>query len=391
MPFNERTMETMREEFVKRALAKEKTKAELCREYGISRPTGDKWIARYVAGEEMTDRSRRAHSNPRKVGQEMEDKIVGMKKLYPCLGAKKIIRLLHRDKVENVPSLRTTNHILERNGLIVPRVPTEAKLWQRFVKDYPNEMWQADFKGHFMMGNGERCHPLNIEDDHSRFCICSKAQKTETAEETKPNIIEAFENHGLPYSFLCDNGNPWGAVQKGGFSALEVWMLELGILVLHGSPKHPQTQGKMERFNQSLKNEWLKYRSIANWEMAQQELSAYRDFYNNIRPHHAIALDTPAVHYGRSQQEYTDQISTWEYPENHTLCKVKSNGCFVYQGHSYFLSEGFRNKEIAIRPSKIEGKITLCFRQFRIARIVLESHTYDFKRAYLAVGDPRHK
>lgn len=391
MPFHERTVETMREEFVKEVLAKQKSKAALCRAYNISRPTGDKWIDRYMAGEVLSDRPRKAHSNPRWVTQEMEDRIIALRTQYPAIGAKKIARILHNNHIEHVPCHRTVHNILARNGLITPEASAAVQPYQRFVKAYPNEMWQADFKGHFELGNGQRCHPLNIEDDHSRFCICSKAQETETLAETKPNIIEAFEHNGLPFSFLCDNGNPWGTAQKDAFSALEVWMMELGILVLHGRFHHPQTQGKMERFNQSLKNEWMKYKNLTDWEVAQQEMYAFREFYNNIRPHHALNLDTPADHYKRSQKAYHDQISVWEYPEGHTVCRVRGNGYFAYKGQNYFLSEGFRNKEIGIRPSKIEGHITLCFRQFRIGRIDLRLGSYDFKRAYLAVGDPRSK
>ncbi len=391
MPFHERTVETMREEFVKRVLGGEKTKAALCREYGISRPTGDKWIARHLAGKSLSDRPKTAHSNPRWVAPAMEERIVGIRKQHPAIGAIKIVRMLQDDHVPNVPCVRTANNILLRHGLITAEASAAVKPYQRFEKSYPNEMWQADFKGHFGLKSGQRCHPLNIEDDCSRWNICSKAQETETLEETKPNIIAAFEAYGLPFSFLCDNGNPWGTAQTRGFTALEVWMMELGILVLHGRIRHPQTQGKMERFNRSMKDELLKYCTMDNFEDAQEKMSEYRDFYNNKRPHHALNLDTPAQHYHPSQREYSDVISRWEYPQGHTICSVHSNGFFRYKRQAYFLSEGFKGKEIGVRPSRKEGCVTLCFREFRIGRINLETKTYDFKCAYLAEGDPRTK
>ena len=180
MPWIEKRLETMREEFVKRVLAHEKSKSALCREYGISRPTGDKWIARYLSGENMTDLSRAPKSHPNKTDPETERMIVEYRKRYPAIGALKMRRIMENDKYSELPSARTFNEIFKRNGLITKEASEAATPYERFQKSYPNEMWQADFKGHFEMANGVRCHPLNIIDDYSRMNICCEPLLTET-------------------------------------------------------------------------------------------------------------------------------------------------------------------------------------------------------------------
>ena len=180
MAWQERTVEIMREEFVKRALSMEKSKAALCREYGISRPTGDKWISRFLAGEPMSNQSRAPQIQARRVSAAVEADIVRMRQKYPALGAVKIRKIMDNDGYPNLPSARTINNIFHRNNLISKAASQAAAHYKRFEKVRPNDMWQADFKGHFQMQNGERCYPLNILDDCSRFCLCSDALRNET-------------------------------------------------------------------------------------------------------------------------------------------------------------------------------------------------------------------
>ena len=389
MPWKERKVSQVREEFVKRVQAGEASKSALCREYGISRPTGDKWIKRYEAGESLEDQSRAPRKRPRETPAEMEQKIVTYRQEHPAIGARKLRRILKNQGCQEVPSHSTINRILAKNGLITKQASLAAKPYERFEKAAPNEMWQADYKGHFAMGNGQRCHPLNIIDDCSRFNLCCQAQLTETFEEIKPVMIRLFREYGMPFSLLCDNGNPWGTAQSTGFSRFEVWLMELGILTLHGRALHPQTQGKEERFNGSMTQELLKYTTIADLTGAQRQFDAYRSFYNKERPHHALGLDTPSQHYTPSPRAYPEQIRPWEYPPNCEMRHVKETGYFNYAGQGYFLSEAFAGKDIAVYPSHIQGCITILFRQFKIGRIDLEKRVFTFKRAYLIEGDPR--
>lgn len=389
MPWKKRTEETMRKEFAERVLSAEKSKSALCREYGISRPTGDKWIKRYQQGEDLTDRSRAPRKRPGQVSPEMEAQIVNMRLKYPATGALKIHRMMEDEGVEGLPCTKTINNIFHRHGLITPAASRAAMPQRRFEKATPNEMWQADFKGHFAMKDQERCHPLNILDDCARFCLSCEALPDETFNSVQPVLRRLFREYGLPFSFLCDNGNPWGTSQSLGFTKLEVWMMELGILVLHGRPLHPQTQGKEERFNRSFTRECLALNTFTDRRQAQRIFSAYRDFYNTKRPHCSLDMEVPASRYQPSERKYPGRIKAWDYPPECQLCKVKDSGYFNYKGQGFFLSEAFGGKTIAVRESHLPGQITLMFRQFRIGRINLETRAYTLKRAYLLEGDPR--
>ena len=389
MAWEERTVEQMREEFARRVLAQEQSKAALCREYGISRPTGDKWIKRYQQGESLSNRSRVPQSIPGKISAEIEAEIVQLRKRYPALGAVKLRRMMEDAGHTDLPCARTFNNIFQRHNLIGQEESSAATPIQRFEKSTPNEMWQADFKGHFRMENGYRCHPLNILDDCSRFNLCIEALTNETFDAVKPVMERLFREYGLPFSFLCDNGNPWGTAQSLGYSRFEVWLMELGVLTLHGRPRHPQTQGKEERFNRSFTRECLKGKTFADKIHAQSCFNEYRTFYNEVRPHFALDLDVPAKHYKPSDKMMPEKIEQWEYGPEYRLCKVKETGFFNYKGQGFFLSEAFGGKTIAVRDSHLPGQITLVFRNFKIGRIDLDNRVYTLKRAYLIEGDPR--
>ena len=390
MPWEEKVIVTMREEFVKRVLSHEKSKAELCREYGISRPTGDKWIERYLNGQPLCDQSRAPHIVGNKTDDDVEKFIVEYRKKYPAIGATKIHRMLRDEGITDIPCPRTINDIFKRNGLITKEASQIATPYVRFEKSEPNEMWQADFKGHFAMRNGARCHPLDIIDDCSRFSLCCAPLAGETYIEVRQQMERIFLKYGMPFSFLCDNGTPWGTSQSTGFSRFEVWFMELGILTLHGRIFHPQTQGKEERFNGSLTREFLKYESFEDFEDAKIKLDKYRDFYNTKRPHYALNLDTPAKHYHPSERAYTPDISEWEYSDEYKLRKVKESGYVTIRNQGYYLSEAFGGKTIAVKESnKGQHLINLYFRQFRIGQIDIDKRVFTFKKAYLIENDPR--
>ena len=389
MGWKERTVKQMREEFVRRVLAKEKSKAALCREYGISRPTGDKWLRRYQENAPLSDRSRAPKTQPRRIAPEVEASIVQLRRQYPALGAEKLHKMMENMGCENLPCARTFNNIFARNHLISKEASLAAKHIQRFEKEQPNVMWQTDFKGHFALANGVRCHPLNILDDHSRFCLCTEALENETFLAVKPVFERVFSEFGLPFSLLCDNGNPWGTSQSTGYTAFEVWLMELGVLTLHGRPLHPQTQGKQERFNRSFTRECLAGKTFRDLADAQKAFDDYRAFYNTVRPHSALELAVPASVYSTSPRPFPSHIEHWEYGNDCQLCKVKQTGYFSFEGQGYFLSEAFRGKYIAVRESHLPGQITLLFRQFRIGRIDREKRVFTTKRISRLAGDPR--
>jgi len=388
MPFEGKSVAMNREEFVRRCLRGEAHKNALCREYGISRPTGDKWISRFLADEPMDDRSRAPfHTN--RISQSVEEKIVAQRMKEPAIGAVKIRRMLMDRGEADIPCASTVNAVLKRNNLITKEASLAATPYKRFEKDAPNVMWQADFKGHYALQNGVRCHPLSLIDDHSRFCLSADAKENERFEGTKASFTEAFRTYGLPRIVLCDNGPPWGSSQTTSCTHFEVWLLDLGILPIHIRPNHPQTQGKVERFNGSYKRERLKFYTPRDIADAQVSRLAYQTFYNNERPHHALKLDVPAKRYKSSDKPFPKKIADWEYAPNTIVRKIKRTGYLTFAGQGFYVSEAFGDKTLAIVPSATDGIYALFYRQFRVAKIDLREKCVVSRKIYLAKNDPR--
>ena len=175
MSWRSKTVEEERMEFVQRVLRKEKSKSALCREYGISRVTGDKWIKRFENGESLTDRSRRPFHTANRISIEAEQRIITARKEEPAIGAAKARKILMNSGWEDAPSISTFNAVFKRNGLITKEASQAAQHIIRFEKECPNEMWQMDFKGDFLLQDNKRCFPLSIIDDCSRKCLCADA------------------------------------------------------------------------------------------------------------------------------------------------------------------------------------------------------------------------
>ena len=393
MPWEERnvTKAMLRKEFVERVLAHEKSKKALCLEYGISRPTGDKWIKRYRENSSCEELSREPHHRANRTSPEMEALVIKTRKENYDACALVVHTLLKRQGIPNVPCVRTINNIFHRYGLITPDASQAATPYTRFEKEAPNDMWQTDFIGHFALKNQRRCHPLMVMDDHSRFNLSCHAQYGETFGDTIPVMRKIFLEYGMPKVILCDNGNPWGTVQSTGFTKYEVWMMERGVLVIHGRIKHPQTQGKQERMNQTFRKGCIRGQLYKNLRDAQSHFDAFRDFYNNRRPHTSLMLETPASQYTSSLRKYPRRIRSWDYGEGLELRRIKSSGYLTYGGQGYFLSEALGNKIVAVRETKLDGNsiLTLYFRQFIIGKIDVNKQVFLMKRAYLIHNDPR--
>jgi transposase InsO family protein len=314
---------------------------------------------------------------------EMEALIVAEREKHPAQGAKKIRRMLENEGIEGLPSRSTINEIFRRNGLIAAQASAAATPYLRFEKESPNDMLQMDFKGHFAMKDGKRSHPLTILDDCTRFCLCLDHHEHETFEAVHQSLRRVFEEYGLPQSILCDNGNPWGTAQSVGYTRLELWLMQLGILPKHGRVRHPQTQGKDERFNGTVKNELLKYTDIADGAHAQKKFAEFREFYNNVRPHHALNLDVPASRYEPSKRRLPKSIEPWDYVKGFECRNVKSSGYMSFRGQGYFLSEALGEETVGIRETGKDAEFDIFYRQFRIALLNADERTITSRRIRL--------
>jgi transposase InsO family protein len=352
MPWNEVTRVSLREEFVQLAMQSGANRRELCRRFKISPKTGYKWLRRYqAAGQDgLQDRSRRPYRSPARTKEAIEQEVIRLRaESRNCWGGRKLARqLTNHGGPQLAPS--TVTAILRRHGLIDPALAAAATPWQRFERGGPNELWQMDFKGHFAMVDGRRCHPLTVLDDHSRFSVLLSACANERADTVQAAITAAFRVYGLPAAMLMDHGGPWAACREHSWTAFSLWLVRLGSQVSHGRAYHPQTQGKDERFHRSLNFELLRHFNFTSLQHCQREFDHFRDRYNRERPHDALDLDTPASRYRVSPIAFPETLPPIEYPAGLEVRKVQGDGRVSYHGHQLRLSAALRGLPVALRP-----------------------------------------
>jgi transposase InsO family protein len=241
MPLRERTIMSQREEFVERALAGGSVIRELCREFAVSPDTGYRWLKAYhangVAG--LADRSRRPRRSPGRTSPQVEAAVVALRLKHPTWGGRKVAAWLRAAGHDSVPAASTVTGILRRHGLLDPARAGQPRAFTRFEYTAPNLLWQMDFKGHVPCNAGGRCHPLTVLDDHSRYSIALVACADERRGTVRQALETAFRTYGLPEALLADNGPPWGDPTGGPYTRLGVWLLRLGVRLLHSRPHHP--------------------------------------------------------------------------------------------------------------------------------------------------------
>jgi len=345
----------------------------LCRRFGVSRKTGYKWKRRFVASGRagLADRSRRPHGSPRLSSRQVTADVLALRQANPAWGGRKLRRRL-QDLKQAAPSASTCTAILRRADLLVKDRPA-VRPWQRFQRAQPNELWQMDFKGHFATQAGPRCHPLTVLDDHSRFNLVLAASADQTGRTVREALLPAFRTYGLPEAILCDNGAPWGQGDPVcPYTSLTIWLMQLGVRVLHGRPYHPQTQGKDERFHRTLHLELLSRHTWSDLAHCAQEFPRYRLRYNCERPHDALGGDTPVIHYQPSPRSLPPHLPQIEYPANYLIKIVPAAGDFVFKGQSWYIGRAFAELPVGLRPSPLaDGQWEVFFSHHLIGQINL--------------------
>ncbi|MFJ3054271.1 IS481 family transposase [Pseudomonas nitroreducens] len=362
MPWKECTPMSNRYEFVLLAAQPDANIRELCRRYEISAKTAYKWIRRYQeqgdAG--LLDKSRRPLSSPGSSSPELERSVLLLHDKYPAWGSRKLRSLLGDGAL---PHHSTIDAILRRHGRQVRYgMPGDTAATSRFEHEAPNDLWQMDFKGHFeLFGLRQRCHPLTLLDDHSRFALCLAACANEQRQTVQQHLIRVFRRYGLPRRLTSDNGPPWGSTRRGGLSALEVWLMRLGIKVSHSRPHHPQTQGKLERFHQTLKRELLHDAHFRTLAQCQIGMDRWLEQYNQERPHQALGQRPPLSRYQGSSRAYPETLLAVEYEPEERVLKVHTKGQIRLNGRMVFVGEGLAGEHVAIRPGKEDGVLDIVF------------------------------
>ena len=373
MPWQEVSIMDQRREFVRLARQEGANRRELCRRFGISAQTGYKWLARWEVGGDaaLIDRSRRPQRSPTRTADALETRILKLRDAHPAWGARKIARCLERVAVAP-PAASTVHAVLRRRGRI-GTAPGGSVAYERFERAAPNQLWQMDFKGWVTLASGARCHPLTIEDDHSRYLLCLQACADQLGRTVQSHLETTFRRYGLPDALFVDNGSPWGG---SGFAdrwtRLGVWLLKLGVKVLYSRPYHPQGRGKNERLHRTLNAEVLELRRLRDFTDAQQAFDDWRVVYNQERPHEALGQEVPASRYRSRARSLPEKLPQPEYDTGEIVRRVGTTKAYIrFKGQLWPVGQAFFGERVAIRPRGGDGQYGIFFGAHHIASIDL--------------------
>ncbi len=369
MPWQERDMRSERIRFVVRSLEAGVNMSVLCREFGVSRQTGYKWRRRYLevgSFQQLVEQSRRPHHSPRRTPEWVEARVEALREATGW-GGKKLGVLLAEEGISIASS--TVDRILKRRGLVRTGDRHRAAT-RRFCRERPNELWQMDFKGQCRVGSGGWCYPLSILDDHSRFAIGLRALPSPDGQRVQRSLVRCFKRYGVPEAMLVDHGTPWWSNTNGhGLTRLGVFLLKQNVRLLYSGYGHPQTQGKVERFHRTLDEalEWHgRPQSLTDYGRAFQR---FRQTYNQLRPHEALALEVPARHYRPSSRAYQPQPAAWEYPEGSEVRTLNSQGSLELPRARLFVCHALAGEPV--RCQRFNNRMLITYRHMHIREIDL--------------------
>ena len=352
MPWKNTTTMDQKVEFICEWNTGKYTITELCNGFGISRPTAYRLIGRYEKHgiEGLREQSKSPIHHPNRTKEYVEDKILQFKKKHLRWGAKKIHKLLFNAcSAEDIPSVVTVHNILFKHGLVCPqkRLRRVKPIYPIFDPQHCNEVWSADYKGKFLMGNKKYCHPLTIADSRSRYVFSAQAHYKETYRAAKTVFTSVFRKYGLPKQIHTDNGSPFGSVRSiQRFTRLSYWFIDLGIMPVFSDPAHPEQNGRHERMHRDLKAACA-LPSAYDLKAQQRRLNHFVEENNNVRPHEALEMETPAKVHKHSTRPFPDRIRKYDYPTHMKVMKVTKNGSVRWKSYYWvYVSISLMGKHI---------------------------------------------
>lgn len=342
MPWKECGTVSERIRFVARLIEGERM-TDLCREFGISRKTGYKIFDRYkLEGSTAFDnQNRRPHRNPNKTPEHIVALILGVRQKHPSWGAPKIRDYLSKKHASaKIPAASTIHVILDRHELVRRRKRLRGASAYRAQgtellseSTSPNELWCADFKGQFRLGNQKYCYPLTITDHFSRYLLCVDGFENTQEDAVLRAFRNIFSEYGLPQAIRTDNGVPFSTRTLMGLSKLSVYWLRLGIGIERIKPGHPEQNGRHERMHLTLKQATTNP-PMKNFLQQQELFDGFRETYNLERPHNALSKRTPSELYQRSTRPLPAIVPEPEYPDADHVLRVTRCGSICLGGGS---------------------------------------------------------
>lgn len=355
MPWNVSGVVEKRLEFIRDYATGDWSVSQLCRMYGISRVTGHAVLRRWhQAGEAgLVERSRSALGHPNQTPPAIEQLVLGLRREHPLWGPRKLKVVLEQRHPELViPAASTMGSMLDREGL------THRRRKRRHVEPYtqpfapsagPNDEWASDFKGWFRTGDGTRIDPLTISDTSTRYLLrCQAVEKTDTP-RVQAVFAAAFREYGLPQAMRSDNGPPFASCGVAGLSRLSVWWIRLGIRPQRIQAGHPEQNGRHERMHRTL-DEHAATPPQAEPRAQQRTMDAFRAEYNQLRPHEALGMRTPASMYRPSSRIFPERLPEPEYGTAMRVRRVMQHGQFFWNYNAVFLGKALAGERIGLLP-----------------------------------------
>lgn len=379
MPWLEVNKLEQRKIFVLRVLRGE-SMSDLCKEYGISRPTGYKFLERFkeFGFQGLNDLSRKPHFSPNKIDPFIEELIIDVKGHYPTWGPKKIkARLETLYPYLKIPVVSTVGSVLSRNGLVVSKTRRIKRLYatsQLSESKYPNDVWCIDYKGQFKTKDNTYCFPLTISDHNTRFLIACEALQSTNQSEAFDVFKRSFKTFGLPKIIRSDNGSPFASTSKCyGLTRLSAWFISLDIKVERIAPGHPEQNGRHERMHRTLKHDAINP-AAKNILQQQEKFDNYINVYNFERPHESLSQQTPGSLYKNSNKIYIER--DLEYPNHDFKRKVDSKGFVSIDSQRRVrITKALDGHLIGLKEQEKQWLVT--FNKFDIGVIYKNSLTFE--------------
>ena len=353
MPWRTTTPMTERQRFIDDFHRHHFSMTELCTRYAISRKTGYKWVGRFDQHGRpgLLDRSRAPRNCPHSMPSAVAELLCETRRKHPHWGPRKLLDFLRpRYPRTDFPAPSTIGDLFVREGLVKHRVRRTRHLHPGVVPaaaEQPNDLWTADFKGHFRTADGLYCYPLTVADLHSRMLLGCDALLSANVADTKSRFELLFHQYGLPSAIRTDNGVPFASTGLHGLTQLNVWWMRLGIVHQRILPASPQQNGAHERMHRTLKREATRP-ARASRRSQQHAFDLFRHEYNHIRPHDSLAGRTPASQYHCSTRLYPHRLPPIEYPGHFQVRFVCNAGTFRFKNRLIFISNPLQQNHIGL-------------------------------------------
>ena len=380
MPWKEINVMDQRTEFILRVFKKNEPFRSVCQDFGISSKTGYKWLNRFINEgiDGLCDRSRRPHHHSRQLSEDIICRLIKFKTSHSTWGPKKIVDLYER-QYGKAPSISSVHRVFRKAGLTVKRrrrlIKTNQRLVNRVLSMSPNDVWTVDFKGWWFTQDHQRCEPLTVRDDFSRYVLTAVPLQNSRTESVRSEFEKLFKIYGMPKVIRSDNGVPFASVRAVfGLSRLSVWFIALGIQLDRIKPGCPYENGGHERMHRDIRFE---VQGVTKGDLNHQaaSLEVWRRDFNEKRPHEALNMKTPAEVYKKSTLKYKGTPDKIEYPDNFIERKVNRTGQITINHTRFYISSALSGWTVGLDP-KNSDEFDVHFTNLSLGSINLETCSF---------------